>query len=60
MFHTHGSDNFRFTLLLLDVIDDRLYPHETPRQVCRDHHQHFDPFQDINWIHDEKYHPCPP
>ena len=39
---------FASPFLLLDVIDDRLYPHETPRQVCRDHHQHFDPFQDIN------------
>ena len=28
-------------------------------KICRDHHQHFDPFQDINWIHDEKYPPCP-
>ena len=24
-----------------------------------DHHQPFELFQDINWIHDEKYHPCP-
>ena len=24
-----------------------------------DHHQPSDLFQDINWIHDEKYHPCP-
>ena len=27
--------------------------------MCRDHHQHSELFQDINWIHDEKYHPCP-
>ena len=26
--------------------------------MCRDHHQHSEFFQDINWIHDEKYHPC--
>ena len=25
--------------------------------MCRDHHQYFELFQDINWIHDEKYHP---
>ena len=28
-------------------------------KICRDHHQHLDSFLDINWIHDEKYHPCP-
>ena len=50
---------FASPFLLLDVIDDRLYPPEPPRQVCRGHHQHFDPFQDINWIHDEKCHPRP-
>ena len=27
--------------------------------MCRDHHQPYELFQDINWIHDEKYHPCP-
>ena len=27
--------------------------------MCRDHHQHSELFQDINWNHDEKYHPCP-
>ena len=27
--------------------------------MCRDHHQHFELFHDINWIHGEKYHPCP-
>ena len=27
--------------------------------MCRDHHQHSELFQDIIWIHDEKYHPCP-
>ena len=26
--------------------------------MCREHHQHSELFQDINWIHDEKYHPC--
>ena len=32
---------FAPSFLLLDVIDERLYPHETSRQMCRDHHQHF-------------------
>ena len=27
--------------------------------MCRDHHQHSELFQDINRIHDGKYHPCP-
>ena len=27
--------------------------------MCRDHHQPYELFQDINWVHDEKYHPCP-
>ena len=27
--------------------------------MCRDHHQPYGLFQDINWVHDEKYHPCP-
>ena len=27
--------------------------------MCRDHRQHFNFFRDINWIHEEKYHPCP-
>ena len=27
--------------------------------MCHDHHQHSELFQDNNWIHDEKYHPCP-
>ena len=28
-------------------------------KIWRDHHQHFDSFQDIDWIHDDKYHPRP-
>ena len=28
-------------------------------KICHDHHQHSEFLQDINWIHDEKYHPCP-
>ena len=28
-------------------------------ELCCDHRQHFDFFQDVNRIHDEKYHPCP-
>ena len=27
--------------------------------MCRDHHEHYELFQVIDWIHDEKYHPCP-
>ena len=27
--------------------------------MCRDHHQPYELFQDINRIHEEKYHPCP-
>ena len=27
--------------------------------MCRDHHQPYEPIQDIDWVHDEKYHPCP-
>ena len=27
--------------------------------MCRDHHEHSELFQDINQIHDVKYHPCP-
>ena len=27
-------------------------------KISRDHCQHLDSFLDINWIHDEKYHPC--
>ena len=51
---------FRFIILLnFDVIIDRLHPHEISRQMCHDNHQHSELFQDINWIHDEKYHPCP-
>ena len=26
--------------------------------MCHDHHQPYELFQDINWVHDEKYHPC--
>mgnify|MGYP005850560483 CR=1 FL=1 len=46
-------------LLFLDVVAVRLLLREISRQLCRDHHQHFELFQDINWIHEEKYHPCP-
>ena len=46
-------------LLFLDVVAVRLLLHEISRQLCRDHHQHFELFQDINWMHEEKYHPCP-
>ena len=28
-------------------------------RICHGHHQHSEFLQDINWIHDEKYHPCP-
>ena len=27
--------------------------------MCREDHQHSELFQNIYWIHDEKYHPCP-
>ena len=27
--------------------------------MCHDHHQHSELFQYINWVHDEKYYPCP-
>ena len=27
--------------------------------MCREHHQHSELFQEIYWILDEKYHPCP-
>ena len=50
---------FASSLLLLDVIAARWHPHEISRQMCRDHHQHSELFQDINRLHDEKYHPCP-
>ena len=30
-----------------------------PDKFCCDHRQHFDFFQDVNRIHDEKYHPGP-
>ena len=49
---------FHFIITWLDVVTDRLHLHELSRQRCRDH-QHSELFQDINWIHDEKYHPCP-
>ena len=49
---------FRFIILWLDVVADCLHL-EISRQMCRDHHQPYDLFQDINRIHDEKYHPCP-
>ena len=32
---------------------------ERLNKICHGHHQHSELFQDINWIHDEKYHPCP-
>ena len=48
---------FHFIITWLDVITDRLHLHELSRQRCRDH-QHSELIQDINWIHDEKYHPC--
>ena len=58
--HTRGSNNLALhhsaDLMSLMINYILMKP---PRQVCHDHHQHFDPFQDINWIHDEKYHPCP-
>ena len=28
-------------------------------KVCRDHPQPYELFQDINWVHVEKYYPCP-
>jgi len=49
---------FHFIITWLDVVTDRLHLHELSRQRCRDH-QHSELIQDINWIHDEKYHPCP-
>ena len=27
--------------------------------MCREHHHHSELFKDIDWIHVEKYHPCP-
>ena len=50
---------FRLSFVWLDVITDWLHLHEISRQMCRDHHQHSELFQDINWVHDDKYHPCP-
>ena len=41
------------------LIDHRLHLNEISRQMCRDHHQHSELFQNINQIHDENYHPCP-
>ena len=49
---------FHFIITWLDVVTDRLHLHELSRQRCHDH-QHSELIQDINWIHDEKYHPCP-
>ena len=49
---------FHFIITWLDVVTDRLHLHELSRQRCRGH-QHSELIQDINWIHDEKYHPCP-
>ena len=49
---------FHFIITWLDVVTDRLHLHELSRQRCRDH-QHSELIQDINWIHDENYHPCP-
>ena len=49
---------FHFIITWLDVVTYRLHLHELSRQRCRDH-QHSELIQDINWIHDEKYHPCP-
>ena len=50
---------FRFIIIWLDSIADRLHLHEISRQLCRDLHQHLELFQDIYRIFDEKYHPCP-
>ena len=50
---------FASSVLWLDVIDVRLHLHETSWQMCRDHHLHSERFQDINRIHDERYHPYP-
>ena len=50
---------FRFTIPLLDVVADRLHLHETSWQICHVHRLHFDFLQKFNWIHGEKYHPCP-
>ena len=49
---------FASSFLWLDVIDDWLHLHEISRQMCHDHRQPYELFQDINRIHDEKYHPC--
>ena len=57
--YSWSQEHFAPSFLWLDVIVDRLHLHETSRQMCRDHHEHSELFQDINWIHDEKYHPCP-
>ena len=49
---------FHFIITWLDVVTDRLHLHELSRQRWRDH-RHSELIQNINWIHDEKYHPCP-
>ena len=51
------SITFCFIIIWLDGIADRLHLHEILRQMCREHHQHSELFQDIYWILDEKYHP---
>ncbi len=47
------------SFLRLDVIADRLPLHKFSLQMCREHHQHSELFQDIYRILDEKYHPWP-
>ena len=40
------------SFLWLDVVADWLHLHEISRQLCRDHHQPYELFQEFNWIHD--------
>ena len=51
--------SFRFIIPLTWCHADRLHLHEISRQMCHDHHQHYELFQYINWINDGKYHPFP-
>ena len=57
---THGSNNLSLhhSFDLMSSPTDYISMKPLDRN-CHDHRQHFELLKDINWIPDEKYHPCP-